>query len=65
MYHVLAKDSNGVQSARAEFRVLPPPGVNPPPGRRRRDRLPPPRPRRPWARLLVAAPRPGAGPLTV
>jgi hypothetical protein len=32
-YHVLAKDSNGRQSARAEFRVLPPPSVNPPPGR--------------------------------
>ena len=30
-YHVLAKDSNGRQSARAEFEVLPPPSANPPP----------------------------------
>ena len=30
-YHVLAKDSNGRQSARAEFEVVPPPSANPPP----------------------------------
>ena len=65
MYHVLAKDSNGVQSARAEFRVLPPPGVNPPPGR------PPsgPPPTAPPPQALGPSPgrgaAPRAGPLTV
>jgi serine/threonine protein kinase len=65
MYHVLAKDSNGVQSARAEFNVLPPPGANPPPGR------PPsgPPPTAPPPQALGPSPGHGAalsaGPLTV
>jgi len=64
-YHVLAKDSNGVQSARAEFKVVPPPSTNPLPGR------PPsgPPPTAPPPQALGPSPGHGAalraGPLTV
>ena len=57
-YHVLAKDSNGRQSARAEFEVLPPPSANPPPS-------PPPSgppPTAPPPRALSPSPGHGAAP---
>ena len=64
-YHVLAKDSNGRQSARAEFKVLPPPSANPPPGRP----PPGPPPTAPPPQALGPSPghgaAPSAGPLTV
>jgi len=64
-YHVLAKDSNGVQSARAEFKVVPPPSTNPLPGR---PPLGPP-PTAPPPQALGPSPGHGAalraGPLTV
>ncbi len=57
-YHVLAKDSNGRQSARAEFRVLPPPSANPPPGRS----PPGPPPTAPPPQALGPSPGHGAAP---
>ena len=55
-YHVLARDSNGVQSARAEFKVLAPPSANPPPGRPRSG----PPPTAPPPQALGPSPGPGA-----
>ena len=61
-YHVLAKDSNGRQSARAEFEVLSPPSANPPPGRTPPGPPPTAPPPQALGRLLVTAPRPAQGP---